>query len=107
MAKFKSFLKTNKMFIFWIIAGSILATVIALNFTSGEKKIDKQITELYAVNDPQFLRSMGSLLGPSITSGNHVTTLLNGDEIFPSMLAAIRGAQQSITFETYTTGQAR
>ena len=41
MAKFKSFLKTNKMFIFWIIAGSILATVIALNFTSGEKKIDK------------------------------------------------------------------
>ena len=41
MAKFKSFLKTKKAFIFWIIAGSILATVIALNFTSGEKKIDK------------------------------------------------------------------
>ena len=70
MAKFKSFLKTNKMFIFWIIAGSILATVIALNFTSGEKKIDKHITELYAVNDPQFLRAMGNLLEPSMTSGN-------------------------------------
>ena len=44
---------------------------------------------------------MGNLLGPSIASGNHVTTLLNGDQIFPSMLAAIRGARQSITFETY------
>ena len=44
---------------------------------------------------------MGNLLGPSIASGNHITTLVNGDLIFPSMLAAIRGAQQSITFETY------
>ncbi len=101
MAKFKSFLKTKKLFILWIIAGSVLATVIALNVTSGEKKIDKQITELYAVNDPQFLRSMGNLLGPSIASGNHVTTLLNGDQIFPAMLVAIRGAKESITFETY------
>ena len=89
------------MLIFCIVVGSVLGTIIALNFTSGEKKIDKQITELYAVNEPQFLRSMGNLLGPSITSGNQVTTLLNGDQIFPAMLAAIRGAQQSITFETY------
>ena len=44
---------------------------------------------------------MGNLLGPSLFSGNHVTTLLNGDEIFPLMLTAIRGAQQTITFETY------
>src|ERR1019366_8240574 len=27
--------------------------------------------------------------------------LENGDEIFPSMLQAIRGAQKTITFETY------
>ena len=89
------------MVVFAIIVASILATIIALNFTSGEKKIDKRITPLYSVNDPQFLRSMGNLLGPSLLPGNHVTTLLNGDQIFPSMLAAIRGAQQNITFETY------
>ena len=89
------------MVVFAIIVASILATIIALNFTSGEKKIDKRITPLYSVNDPQFLRSMGNLLGPSLLPGNHVTTLLNGDHIFPSMLAAIRGAQQNITFETY------
>ena len=101
MAKFASFLKTKKMFVFWIVVGSILVTIIALNFTSGEKKIDKRITELYSVHDPQFLRSMGNLLGPAMVPGNHVTALLNGDQIFPSMLAAIRGAKQSITFETY------
>ena len=33
--------------------------------------------------------------------GNAVTELLNGDQIFPPMLAAIQGAKKSITFETY------
>ena len=89
------------MFAFWIVTGSILVTILAVNFTSGETEIDKQIPELYSVSDPQFLRSVGNLLGPSVVPGNRVTTLLNGDEIFPSMLTAIRGAQQSITFETY------
>ncbi|MES2605337.1 MAG: phospholipase D-like domain-containing protein, partial [Pseudomonadota bacterium] len=32
---------------------------------------------------------------------NRVRALLNGNEIFPPMLAAIRGAQKTITFETY------
>lgn len=44
---------------------------------------------------------MGELLGRAIVPGNHVTSLQNGDRIFPSMLAAIRSAQASITFETY------
>ena len=101
MAKFPTFLKTRKMFILWIVTSSVLVTILAVNFTSGETEIDKRIPELYSVSDPQFLRSMGNLLGPSVVPGNHVTTLLNGDEIFPSMLTAIRGAQQSITFETY------
>jgi cardiolipin synthase len=33
--------------------------------------------------------------------GNQVTPLYNGDQIFPSMLEAIRGARRSVTFETY------
>jgi cardiolipin synthase len=47
------------------------------------------------------LRPSAQLLGPAILAGNRVETLLNGDEIFPAMLAAIRGAQSTITFETY------
>ena len=44
---------------------------------------------------------MGAILGPPFIGGNRVTTLQNGVEIFPAMLAAIRGAKRSITFETY------
>jgi cardiolipin synthase len=44
---------------------------------------------------------MGVLLGPAIVEGNRFDVLRNGDEIFPAMLAAIRGAETSITFETF------
>lgn len=53
------------------------------------------------VSDPQFGRTMGSLLGPPLIPGNACTTLLNGDDIFPSMLAAIHAAKKTITLETY------
>lgn len=67
----------------------------------GEKQIRYELTHRFAVEDPQFVRSMGQLLGPPIVPGNRVTSLQNGDRIFPAMLGAIRDAQQSITFETY------
>src|SRR5207302_3872918 len=59
-----------------------------------------------AVGDPEFRQAIGALLGPSLTSGNNVATLINGDRIFPAMLDAIRSAKKTITFETYifTTG---
>jgi cardiolipin synthase len=44
---------------------------------------------------------MGQLLGPGLLKGNSVKALHNGDEIFPAMLEAIRGAKKTITFETY------
>ena len=80
---------------------TLVAVLVALNFTAGEKKIEQQLPRLYGAADPQFTRAMGGLLGPGILPGNKVTELLNGDQIFPSMLEAISGARQSITFETY------
>lgn len=77
------------------------AILLALNFTAGEKQVQHQLPRLYGTSDLQFMRAMGSLLGPGIAGGNQVTELLNGDQIFPSMLEAIRGAKRSITFETY------
>jgi len=80
---------------------TVLAGLLLLNFMPSEKKIDTQLTRQYETNDPQFRRSLGVLLGPPIVEGNKVEVLLNGDRIFPAMLAAIRGAQKTITFETY------
>jgi cardiolipin synthase len=71
------------------------------NLSSGKVAVGRKIEHLYSTADPQFVRSMGTLLGPSVLEGNRVEALLNGDQIFPAMLAAIRGARRTITFETY------
>lgn len=79
---------------------TLLATLVVLNLRA-EKKVDVKPTHLYAVADPQFLRAMSVLLGPPLIDGNRVETLLNGDQIFPSMLQAIQSATETINFETY------
>ena len=82
-------------------AVTFLVTVILFNWRQAEEKLERPIPPLYAVADPQFVRSMGGLVGPPLVDGNVVTELLNGDQIFPAMLEAIRGAQATICFETY------
>lgn len=77
------------------------AVILYLNLTTSTRSLEQAPRSLYAAGDSQFVRTMGNLLGPAMVRGNEVTSLLNGDEIFPSMLAAIRGAKRSITFETY------
>ena len=76
---------------------------IALMFGVGgcAGRTPYQIEGKYAVGDQQFQRVMGSLLGPPLVSGNTVTTLVNGKQIFPAMLEAIRSAKKTITFETF------
>ncbi len=83
------------------VALMLFAVIVALNFTTGEKKIEQSVERLYATADPAFARAMGVLLGPAILPGNRFEALLNGDRIFPAMLASIRGAKKTITFESY------
>ncbi|PPU57582.1 cardiolipin synthase B [Xanthomonas codiaei] len=75
--------------------------MLLLNFATPEKKLQHIPKHLYDVADPQFKREMSVLLGPAILPGNRIDVLNNGHEIFPAMLAAIRSAQHTITFETY------
>ena len=84
-----------------VVVATVILVVLALNFVPPEKKVQQAMRHHGGVDDPQFLREMGTLLGPPILGGNTVKSLQNGDEIFPEMLAAIRGAQRTITFETY------
>lgn len=89
----------------WIIVLTVLATavavVLAINFVTPEKKLERRIEHRYDTADEQFVREMGVMLGPSVIDGNHVVAYNNGAEIFPAMLEAIRGARVSVTFETY------
>ncbi len=86
-----------------VVACVITALIVFLvvNAQSSEKKIQQTIERLYSTEDPQFLHAMGVLLGPPVLNGNRYRVLVNGDQIFPAMLAAIRGARETIDFETY------
>lgn len=89
----------------WTIGITALVTliviVLAMNFATPEKTLERKIEHRYTVDDPQFEREMGAMLGPSVLQGNEVQDLENGVEIFPAMLEAIQGAQRNINFETY------
>ena len=77
----------------------VLLAILALSGCGGGTEY--RVESLYGVSDPQFQRTMGALLGPAFVPGNRITTLLNGDEIFPAMLDAIAGAKRSISIETF------
>jgi len=86
-----------------IVATAVVTLALSIlkrNLTSSERKLDYRLQEL-ALDDPTFERCMAHLLGPPLVNGNRITSLLNGVEIFPAMLAAIRSAKATITFETY------
>ena len=86
------------------LVGALMAavvTVIALNFITGEKQVQRKLEHRYAIDDAQFRRELGALLGPPIIDGNRVTNFENGIEIFPAMLQAVRAARHNVNFETY------
>ena len=81
---------------------SAVVAILGVNlFAAPEKTIRQAFPHEYSAADAQFQRSMGVMLGPPLLEGNRIDTLLNGDEIFPAMLGAIRGAKKTIDFETY------
>ena len=87
----------------------ILALATACGFLLFEgcalkmgKQPRQEIEPLYSAHSPEFRQAAGSLLGPDFVPDNNITTLVNGNQIFPAMLGAIRSAKHSINFETYT-----
>jgi cardiolipin synthase len=47
------------------------------------------------------MRAAEALTSAPISWGSEVELLINGDQIFPAMLETIRGAEQTLCFETY------
>lgn len=75
--------------------------LLLFNLGLGDKYIDEPLGKGQAAHDPQFLRTMGVLLGPDLVGGNKAEELINGDRIFPAMLDAMRQARHSISLESY------
>ena len=83
------------------VVGTAFLVIVSMNFHRPEKSVRHHVSHCHAIDDPQFRLEMDAILGPAVLEGNEITALQNGEEIFPAMLEAIRGAQRSITFETY------
>jgi cardiolipin synthase len=83
-----------------VLCGSVLALVLS-NLRNPQKKVEYKLNMSYGVDDPQFARVLGVLLGPPVMAGHKITGLYNGQQIFPAMLEAIASAQKTITFESY------
>lgn len=78
---------------------ALLAAV--LSGCASQSIIDGPIKQAPPVRSAAFRQTMGHVIGTPFTTGNRITTLNNGDQIFPAMLGAIKGAKKTITFETF------
>lgn len=78
-----------------------LLTVLVTNLTGEPRVLRSPVPHRFSASDPQFIRTMSSFTQGQMFGSNAVQTLVNGDEIFPSMLQAIRAAHSTIDMETY------
>jgi cardiolipin synthase len=90
-------LRHRKLIITVIVCASLVAGLLAL----AQDQLTLKIQSAHAADDHEFPSYVAALLGVHPTGGNSYTVLANGDQIFPSMLAAVNGAQRRISFETY------
>ena len=79
----------------------IAGTLAFLSLAPPPHELERAVETAMAADSAEFIRSMDGLYGADLSDGNAITTLENGDEIFPAMLEAIAGARETITFETY------
>ena len=87
----------SKFILTVIVVIGIVAALLAL----AQDQVTLKIESAYAADDPMYPAYVAALLGPHPTGGNTYTVLTNGDQIFPSMLEAVKGAKRRISFETY------
>lgn len=85
----------------WLLLIGLVAIVGLFLCASSARMLRDPIVSAAAVDDPLFRDSVGPLLGAEFLEGNTIEPLINGKEIFPAMLAAIRTAKKSITLESY------
>ncbi|MGJ8697895.1 MAG: phospholipase D-like domain-containing protein [Verrucomicrobiaceae bacterium] len=80
------------------VARSLLASALLGNTTSC---IHRTLEPAAGLNAPAPAPAIAQKTGIPWTSGNHIRTLINGDQFYPPMLEAIRSAEKTITFETF------
>ncbi len=81
-----------------LVVGALAVTLAA---ASCDRLPPAEKLPAVAAGDTAFTATMEAHTNSPIVDGNRVDILLNGDEIFPAKLAAIRSARTSITYAEY------
>ena len=81
----------------WLIGVALLGALLSTACTRGPPHVE--LPEV-AADDRSFLPTVEAYTSAA-ERGNRVTLLLNGDQIFPAQLAAIRAARATITYAQY------
>jgi cardiolipin synthase len=87
----------RRAFVILLVAAGVVAVLLMLAQDQETLKIRSAV----AAEDPGHPAYIAALVGAGLTRGNRYDVLTNGDQIFPAMLDAIRGAKRRISFETY------
>ncbi len=78
------------------------ALVLAVLLTAGCARVHPHIAlPSLALGEPSFFPTLEAYAAAPIIGGNRAEILLNGEQIFPAMLEAIRSAQYTITYAQY------
>jgi len=85
----------------WTAVGFGLVALVTYLIAPYEQPPAYGLDHETTVSSPAFLPSVVGLNGMPMIEGNRVRLLNNGDEFYPAMLSAIRGASQSVTIEAY------
>ncbi|MGH2626490.1 MAG: cardiolipin synthase, partial [Anaerolineales bacterium] len=83
-----------------LLSGAALLLLSSLGGGCGHVQPHYKLPEL-KIQEPAFRAALVGYTGGAVVAGNKVDILLNGQEIFPARLEAIRGARKTITFAQY------
>ena len=86
---------------FWLsVSGAVILAwiVLVILFTPG---INYRLSRRTSVHDRDFLYTIQSTCQAALHKGNRVEILTNGQQFYPAMIEAIRGATHSINMELY------
>ena len=87
----------RRAFTFLLVAAGVVALLLMLAQDQETLKVRSAV----GAEEPRHSAYLAALVGAPLTRGNRYDVLTNGDQIFPAMLEAIRGATRRISFETY------
>ena len=80
---------------------TVIGIIVTLFFSFGRRPSDISIPYNPPVESPEFMLGLAGVAGGPLRAGGTARLLNNGDQFFPALHEALKGAKQSINFAVY------